>query len=160
MTKCAQFALVLALMFVALIAAFAPAQTPAQKPAAKPNTSAPAKVNGPGVKTDDGLQYWDLRVGNGETAKEGHRVRVHYTGWLANGKKFDSSVDLGQPFDFTIGNGEVIKGWDEGVAGMRVNGRRQLHIPSALAYGEKGTEDGSIPPNATLIFDIQLIAVQ
>ena len=160
MTKRAQIVIVLALMSYALMASFAPAQTPAQKATTKPNTSAPTKVSGPGVKTDDGLQYWDIRVGNGETAKEGNRVRVHYTGWLANGKKFDSSVDAGQPFDFTLGNSEVIKGWEEGVTGMRVNGKRQLRIPPALAYGEKGTEDGSIPPNATLIFDVQLLAVQ
>ena len=153
--------LALFLVLATLAAGFVLAQTaPARKPAAHPNTTAPTKVTGDGVKTDDGLQYWDIRVGNGETAKEGSRVRVHYTGWLTNGKKFDSSVDLGQPFDFRIGNSEVIKGWDEGVAGMRVNGKRQLRIPPALAYGEKGTEDGSIPANATLIFDIQLLAIQ
>ena len=156
MTKYAQCVFVL----VVLVALFASAQTPAKKPATRPNTNAPTKVTGDGVKTDDGLQYWDIRVGNGETAKEGSRVRVHYTGWLTTGKKFDSSVDAGQPFDFIIGNGEVIKGWDEGVAGMRVNGKRQLRIPPTLAYGEKGTEDGSIPPNATLIFDVQLLAIQ
>jgi len=112
------------------------------------------------VKTASGLIYWDVRVGNGEEAKEGSRVRVHYTGWLANGKKFDSSVDAGKPFDFTIGNGEVIKGWEEGVAGMRVNGKRQLRIPPELGYGAEGTPDGPIPPNATLIFDVQLLQVQ
>ncbi len=136
---------------------FATAQT-AQKP--KTNTSAPTKVTGPGVKTDSGLQYWDIRVGTGQTAKEGSRVRVHYTGWLTNGKKFDSSVDAGTPFDFTIGNGEVIKGWEEGVGGMRVGGKRQLRIPPSLAYGAEGTPDGTIPPNATLIFDVQLLGVQ
>jgi FKBP-type peptidyl-prolyl cis-trans isomerase FkpA len=99
-------------------------------------------------------------VGNGDTAKEGSHVRVHYTGWLTNGKKFDSSVDAGRPFDFTIGNGEVIKGWDEGVSGMRVGGKRQLRIPPELAYGAEGTPDGPIPPNATLIFDVQLLGVQ
>jgi FKBP-type peptidyl-prolyl cis-trans isomerase len=124
------------------------------------STAAPAHVTGPGVKTDDGLQYWDTRVGNGQTAKEGSHVRVHYTGWLTNGKKFDSSVDAGKPFDFTIGNGEVIKGWEEGVTGMRVGGKRQLRIPPALAYGADGTPGGPIPPNATLIFDIQLLGVE
>ena len=133
------------------------AQTAAVKTVA--GTSAPTKVAGPGVKTDDGLQYWDIRVGNGETAKEGSRVRVHYTGWLTNGKKFDSSVDAGKPFDFTIGNGEVIKGWEEGLVGMRVGGKRQLRIPPALGYGAEGAP-GAIPPNATLIFDIQLLGVQ
>ena len=137
---------------------FAAAQTAGQKP--KTDTSAPTKVTGPGVKTDSGLQYWDIRVGTGQAAKEGSHVRVHYTGWLTNGKRFDSSVDAGTPFDFTIGNGEVIKGWEEGVAGMRVGGKRQLRIPPSLAYGAAGTPDGTIPPSATLIFDIQLLGVQ
>jgi FKBP-type peptidyl-prolyl cis-trans isomerase FkpA len=99
-------------------------------------------------------------MGTGEVAKEGSRVRVHYTGWLTNGKKFDSSVDANQPFDFRIGNGEVIKGWEEGVAGMRVGGKRQLRIPPSLGYGAEGTPGGPIPPNANLIFDIQLLGVQ
>ncbi len=124
-----------------------------------PNTNAPTRVTGPGVKLDDGLQYWEIREGLGAVAKEGSHVRVHYTGWLTNGKKFDSSVDAGTPFDFTIGNGEVIKGWEEGVAGMKVGGKRQLRIPSALAYGAKGYPP-IIPPNSTLIFDIQLLKVQ
>jgi FKBP-type peptidyl-prolyl cis-trans isomerase len=92
-------------------------------------------------------------------AKEGSHVRVHYTGWLTTGKKFDSSVDAGTPFDFTIGNGEVIKGWEEGVAGMKVGGKRQLRIPPALGYGAEGSPP-DIPPNATLIFDIKLLGVQ
>ncbi len=92
-------------------------------------------------------------------AKEGSHVRVHYTGWLTTGKKFDSSVDAGKPFDFTIGNGEVIKGWEEGVAGMKVGGKRQLRIPPALAYGAAGYP-GAIPANATLIFDMQLLNVE
>src|ERR1700687_3674225 len=104
-----------------LTVVFAIAQTAAKKPAApaRPNTSAPTKVTGDGVKTDSGLQYWDIRVGNGQVAKEGSRVRVHYTGWLTTGKKFDSSVDADRPFDFTIGNAEVIKGWEQGIAGMK-----------------------------------------
>jgi len=149
-------------MILVLAAACAIAQTAAKKPvaAARPNTNAPTKVTGDGVKTDSGLQYWDSKVGNGQVAKEGSRVRVHYTGWLTTGKKFDSSVDAGKPFDFTIGNGEVIKGWEEGVAGMKVGGKRQLRIPPELAYGSEGYPGGTIPPNATLIFDIQLLAVQ
>ncbi len=143
----------------ALTAVFVFAQS-ATRTSTSPNTSAPTKVTGDGVKNPSGLVYWDIRVGNGEVAKEGSRVRVHYTGWLTNGKKFDSSVDAGKPFDFTIGNGEVIKGWEEGVAGMRVGGKRQLRIPSDLAYGTDGTPDGTIPPNATLIFDVQLLGVQ
>ncbi|MGA9978865.1 MAG: FKBP-type peptidyl-prolyl cis-trans isomerase [Candidatus Sulfotelmatobacter sp.] len=145
-----------------LVAAVAMAQTAPAKPKivnTGPNTNAPTRVHGDGVKTDSGLQYWDIRVGTGEVAKEGSHVRVHYTGWLTTGKKFDSSVDAGKPFDFTIGNGEVIKGWEEGVAGMRVRGKRQLRIPPELAYGAEGYPP-SIPPNATLIFDIQLLAVQ
>jgi FKBP-type peptidyl-prolyl cis-trans isomerase FkpA len=144
---------------VALAAVFVVAQTAAKKPAA-PNTNAPTKVTGDGTKTPSGLIYWDIRVGNGDLAKEGSHVRVHYTGWLTNGKKFDSSVDAGKPFDFTIGNGEVIKGWEEGVAGMKVGGKRQLRIPPALGYGADGTPGGPIPPNATLIFDVQLLGVQ
>ena len=143
---------------VAMAALLASAQGAATKTAA--HSSAPIKVSGAGVKTDDGLQYWEIRVGNGATAKEGSRVRVHYTGWLTNGKKFDSSLDAGKPFDFTIGNGEVIKGWEEGVTGMRVGGKRQLRIPPSLGYGADGTPGGPIPPNATLIFDIQLLGVQ
>jgi len=128
--------------------------------AVRPNTKAPTKVTGDGVKTESGLQYWDITVGTGAVAKEGDRVRVHYTGWLTTGKKFDSSVDAGKPFDFTIGNGEVIKGWDIGVAGMKIGGKRQLRIPPDLGYGAEGTPGGPIPPNATLIFDVQLLGVQ
>ena len=160
-----RFLLAGAVVILVLMAVFAIAQTAAQtaskKPAtpARPNTNAPAKVTGDGVKTDSGLQYWEIRVGPGEVAKEGSHVRVQYTGWLTTGKKFDSSVDAGKPFDFTIGNGDVIKGWEEGVAGMRVGGKRQLRIPPDLAYGADGSPD-TIPPNATLIFDVQLLGVQ
>jgi FKBP-type peptidyl-prolyl cis-trans isomerase FkpA len=145
-----------------LVAAVAVAQTAPAKPKVKvvpPNTNAPTRVTGDGVKTDSGLQYWEIRVGNGEVAKEGSHVRVHYSGWLTTGKKFDSSVDRGQPFDFTIGNGEVIKGWEEGVAGMKVGGKRQLRIPPELGYGADGSPP-DIPANATLIFDVQLLGVQ
>jgi FKBP-type peptidyl-prolyl cis-trans isomerase len=149
----------IAIIIVALTAVFVLAQSTAKRTTA-PNTHAPTKVTGDGVKTASGLIYWDIRVGNGEAAKEGSHVRVHYTGWLTSGKKFDSSVDAGKPFDFTVGNGEVIKGWEEGVAGMRVGGKRQLRIPPALGYGAEGTPGGPIPPNATLIFDVQLLGVQ
>jgi peptidylprolyl isomerase len=148
------------LTLLALAAAAVAQNAPAKKAAPAPSTKAPTKVTGDGVKTDSGLQYWEIRVGNGDTAKEGSHVRVHYTGWLTTGKKFDSSVDVGTPFDFRIGNGEVIKGWEEGVSGMRVGGKRQLRIPPALAYGAEGTPDGTIPANSTLIFDVQLLAVQ
>lgn len=146
---------------VVLTALVVCAQTPTYKPvqAVRPNTNAPTKVTGDGVKTDSGLQYWDIKIGLGPFAKAGDHVKVHYTGWLTTGKKFDSSVDAHQPYDFTIGKGEVIKGWEEGVAGMKVGGKRQLRIPPQLAYGEAG-HPPQIPQNATLIFDVQLLAVK
>ena len=144
-------------LFVALTVVYMLAQT-AKKPAVS-STAAPTKVTGEGTKTASGLQYWDIKIGTGDLAKEGSHVRVHYTGWLTTGKKFDSSVDAGRPFDFTIGNGEVIKGWDEGVQGMKVGGKRQLRIPPELGYGAEGSPP-AIPANATLIFDIQLLGVQ
>jgi FKBP-type peptidyl-prolyl cis-trans isomerase len=145
--------------FVLLITPLLLAQTSTQKrPAAVPNTNAPTKVTGDGVKTASGLQYWDIKVGTGQVAKDGDHVKVHYTGWLTSGKKFDSSVDAHQPFELTLGKGEVIKGWDEGITGMKVGGKRQLRIPPDLAYGDKGYP-GVIPPNATLIFDVRLLAI-
>jgi FKBP-type peptidyl-prolyl cis-trans isomerase FkpA len=116
------------------------------------------------TKTDSGLEFKDLVVGTGAQASAGQHVSVHYTGWLQNpdgsaGKKFDSSVDRGQPFDFTLGAGRVIRGWDEGVAGMKVGGKRRLIIPAALGYGARGA-GGAIPPNATLIFDVELLGVR
>jgi peptidylprolyl isomerase len=123
------------------------------------STSAPTSVKGAPTKTPDGLEYWDIKVGTGPTAEKGQTVKVHYTGWLTNGKKFDSSVDRGEPFEFKLGAGDVIKGWDEGVAGMKVGGKRQLKIPPELGYGAAGA-GGVIPPNATLIFDVELLGVQ
>lgn len=136
------------------------AQTTAKKSThtATRRASGPTKVTGEGVKTSSGLQYWDIKVGTGEEAKAGSHVKVHYTGWLTSGKKFDSSVGAA-PFDFTLGQGEVIKGWDEGVAGMKVGGKRQLKIPPELAYGEDG-HPPQVPPNATLIFDVTLVAAK
>jgi FKBP-type peptidyl-prolyl cis-trans isomerase len=106
-----------------------------------------------------GLTYWDIKPGTGPVAVTGHKVKVDYTGWLTNGKKFDSSVGTGKPFEFTLGAGEVIKGWDEGVAGMKVGGQRQLKIPPDLAYGASGYPP-VIPANSTLIFDVTLRGVQ
>ena len=122
------------------------------------NSDGPSKVNGPGQTTASGLQYWDLTAGSGDTAVPGKRVTVNYTGWLEDGTKFDSSLDRNQPLTFGLGVGQVIKGWDEGVAGMKVGGKRQLKIPPQLGYGSRGT--GPIPPNSTLIFDVELLAVQ
>ena len=111
------------------------------------------------VTTPSGLKYVDQVVGTGDAAVAGKTVNVHYTGWLENGKKFDSSVDRGQPFSFPLGAGRVIKGWDEGVQGMKVGGKRKLTIPSDLGYGSRGA-GGVIPPNATLIFDVELLGVR
>lgn len=112
------------------------------------------------MTTTSGLKYEDLVVGKGASPKPGKTVVVHYTGWLTNGQKFDSSKDRGQPFEFTIGQGEVIKGWDEGVMSMKVGGKRKLTIPPQLGYGAQGTPGGPIPPNATLIFEVELLGVR
>lgn len=108
--------------------------------------------------TASGLTYEDLIEGGGTVAQAGQTVSVHYTGWLTNGKKFDSSKDRNQPFTFELGLGRVIKGWDEGVAGMKVGGKRKLTIPSTLGYGARGA-GGVIPPNATLVFEVELLSV-
>lgn len=114
------------------------------------------------LTTATGLQITDIQVGNGATAVAGQRVSVHYTGWLYQGgkagSKFDSSKDRGQPFQFALGAGQVIRGWDEGVQGMKVGGTRHLVIPPELGYGARGA-GGVIPPNATLLFEVELLAV-
>jgi FKBP-type peptidyl-prolyl cis-trans isomerase len=109
--------------------------------------------------TPSGLQIEDLNAGTGASPQAGQSVSVHYTGWLTNGTKFDSSVDRGQPFNFILGRGQVIKGWDEGVATMQVGGKVKLTIPPALAYGDKGFP-GAIPPGSTLVFEVELLGVQ
>lgn len=106
--------------------------------------------------TASGLQYEDLKTGTGDEAKAGTTVSVHYTGWLTDGTQFDSSKDRGDPFDFVLGGGMVIRGWDEGVQGMKVGGVRRLTIPPQLGYGARGA-GGVIPPNATLVFEIELL---
>jgi peptidylprolyl isomerase len=110
------------------------------------------------MKTHSGLEYTDTVVGTGASPQKGKQVTVHYTGRLADGRKFDSSVDRGQPFKFVIGVGQVIKGWDEGVVSMKVGGRRTLTIPANLGYGARGAGN-AIPPNATLVFDVELLDV-
>jgi FKBP-type peptidyl-prolyl cis-trans isomerase FkpA len=108
--------------------------------------------------TDSGLKIEELVEGEGPLAESGQRVSVHYTGWLLDGDKFDTSVDRNQPFEFSLGKGMVIRGWDEGVAGMKVGGKRRLTIPPQLGYGAQGA-GGVIPPNATLVFDVELLAI-
>jgi FKBP-type peptidyl-prolyl cis-trans isomerase len=108
----------------------------------------------------DGLLIEEVKQGTGPVAARGQTVSVHYTGHLTDGTKFDSSVDRGQPIDFPLGTGVVIKGWDAGLEGMRVGGKRKLTIPPELAYGARGTPGGPIPPNATLVFDVELVAIK
>ena len=132
------------------------ASTETPKPAAKPKTAAPSK--GKKKTVVPGLEIEELVVGSGTEAVAGNTVRVHYTGWLANGTKFDSSVDRGTPFEFPLGGGRVIQGWDKGVAGMKIGGKRKLTIAPELGYGARGA-GGVIPPNATLVFEVELLGV-
>jgi len=118
------------------------------------------KIPADAVKTKSGLLYVDTKAGTGDEAKSGQNVTVHYTGVLQkNGKKFDSSVDRNEPFTFKLGAGEVIKGWDEGVAGMKMGGKRTLYIPAELGYGQRGA-GGVIPPNAMLVFEVELLGTK
>jgi len=146
-----RFALALAALFLLTLALWAQTTAPTTEPA-KPAAET-------WTKTHSGLGYQDIKVGTGAEAVAGHRVTVHYTGWLLNGQKFDSSLDRNQPFAFTLGGGEVIRGWDEGVAGMKVGGIRKLRIPPNLAYGDRGA-GGVIPSGATLIFQVELLGVE
>lgn len=115
--------------------------------------------DGKEVVTESGLRYVEILIGSGEQPKAGNTVVVHYTGTLVDGKKFDSSLDRGQPFEFVLGRGQVIKGWDEGLASMRVGSKRKLIIPPDLGYGERGA-GGAIPPNSTLIFEVELLDIK
>ena len=139
--------------------AFAPAPvlsaTSSPAPSAKPKAAAPKTVT-----LRDGLKYIDITVGKGAEPLPGHNIKVHYTGTLTDGTKFDSSRDRNEPFEYTFGAHQVIPCWDEGIATMHQGGRRKLICPPALAYGENGAGGGKIPPNATLVFDVELLAVE
>jgi FKBP-type peptidyl-prolyl cis-trans isomerase len=139
--------------FLCIAGALSAAAQAAQESKPMEPTTAPKEVT-----TASGLRYTDLKAGSGAEAKTGNVVEVHYTGWLENGTKFDSSHDRNQPFRFKLGAGQVIRGWDEGVAGMKIGGKRKLVIPAELGYGRTGA-GGVIPPGATLVFEVELLGV-
>jgi FKBP-type peptidyl-prolyl cis-trans isomerase len=142
------------------VATAAPSGTPAATAAQTPQTGGgPPPVSGQPTVTASGLQIIEIKVGTGAEAQKGQTVSVHYTGWLADGTKFDSSLDRGQPISFVLGGGQLIPGFDEGVLGMKVGGERRLIIPPDLAYGAQGRPP-TIPANATLTFDVQLVSIQ
>jgi len=129
------------------------------KSAEQESVREPAGEDLKSVDTQNELKIEDIKVGEGAEAKSGNKVSVHYTGTLVDGTKFDSSLDRGEPFSFTLGIGQVIQGWDKGVMGMKVGGKRKLTIPSALAYGKREVP-GAIPPDATLLFEVELLGIK
>ncbi len=129
------------------------------KPGTFDKASHPTKVTGEGQLTPSGVRYWDIQTGDGDSATNGHAVKVQYTAWIENGKEFASSISDGRAPIFTLGVGQVIPGWEDGVRGMKVGGKRQLRIPPSLAYGETGWPP-LVPPNSTLIYDVELVALQ
>ena len=132
---------------------------PLKRSKSSPQQAYPLGPDAEGFYTSStGLRFRDLSKGNGQRPRVGQTVVVHYTGWLLNGQKFDSSLDRGQPFEFVLGTGQVIKGWDEGVKGMNIGGKRRLTVPPQLGYGRQGFGN-SIPPNATLVFEVELLGV-
>jgi len=156
-----------AIMLAAFVFALGCSSRPETDETTPPRTEAstmsemagPPPVSGDTIATASGLKYIVIQSGSGATAERGQQVQVHYTGWLSDGSKFDSSVDRRQPFAFPLGQGRVIRGWDEGVAGMRLGEKRRLIIPPELGYGTRGYP-GAIPPDATLIFDVELLDVE
>ena len=149
----------LGIIFLSLVVGASGCATASNTTAKSPDASkATASITGGVVSLPGGLKYEDLVVGNGPVAESGMKVSVHYTGWLSDGTKFDSSLDRGEPFKFRLGGGNVIRGWDEGVKGMKVGGKRKLNIPSDLGYGAAGS--GPIPPNAALVFEVALLGVE
>ncbi len=152
---CWSFSFVLLQAFAGCGGSSAPVATPVTPSGNLPG----APIKGEAVKMADGLQYYILDPGDGLSAKSGQTVTVNYTGWLLDGTKFDSSLDRHETFSFPLGAGQVVRGWDEGVAGMRVGEKRKLVIPAALGYGASGA-GGVIPPNATLVFDVSLVGAK